>query len=45
LFFIALGPTAGAVFAVLPFLLFLRDAEGFAEEIAAINIFGIKNLT
>lgn len=32
-----------SAFAELPFLFFFQDAEDFAGEIEAINIFGIKN--
>jgi len=35
---------AGALFAVLLFLLFFEDAEGFAREIWAIYILGIENI-
>ena len=32
------------VFAVMFFLLFFEDAEGFAGEIWAVNIFGVENV-
>jgi hypothetical protein len=36
---------AGAVFAVLPLFFLFQDAEGFTEEIMAINILRIENIT
>jgi hypothetical protein len=37
--------SAGSIFPEFSFLFFFQDAEGFAGEIGAINVFGVKNVT